>query len=99
MKNGSLRIATICLLFPAYGQSQPGLSVQEKAISTQIRQLRGLTDEVWTQTVGKIARQIQQLPAGEGKESLIGDFGESGYRGRRRPRHSSGGGVYHGAGT
>jgi peroxiredoxin len=76
MKNGSLRIATICLLFPgAYGQSQPALSVQEKAISTQIRQLRGLTDEVWTQTVGKIARQIQQLPAGAEKEGLIGEFG------------------------
>jgi hypothetical protein len=76
MTNGSLLIATICLLFPcAYGQSQPALSVQEEAISAQIIRLRELTHEVWTQTVGKIARQIQQLPAGEAKESLIGDFG------------------------
>jgi peroxiredoxin len=76
MKNPSLRIATIVLLFPgAYGQGQPAPSAQEKAISAQISQLRGLPDEVWTQTVGKVAKQIQQLPAGAEKEALIGNFG------------------------
>ena len=69
MKNPSLRIATIVLLFPgAYGQGQPAPSAQEKAISAQISQLRGLPDEVWTQTVGKVAKQIQQLPAGAEKD-------------------------------
>jgi peroxiredoxin len=76
MKNRSLLIATICLLFlGAYAQSQPSLSVQEKAISTQISQLRGLPDDQWTLAVGKVARQIQQLPAGAVKEGLIGNFG------------------------
>ncbi len=59
----------------AYGQNQPSLSVQEKAISAQISQLRKLPDGVWTQTVGKLASQIQQLPAGTGKEILIGKLG------------------------
>src|SRR5580700_10623782 len=76
MKTRSLRIATICLPFlGAYGQSQTALSAQEKAISMQISQLRGLPDEAWTLTVRKVARQIQQLPAGAGKENLIGSFG------------------------
>jgi hypothetical protein len=34
-----------------------------------------LPDEAWTLTAGKVARQIQQLPAGAVKESLIGNFG------------------------
>src|ERR1700693_3609101 len=76
MKSRSVRIATIFLPFLcAYGQSQPALSVQEKAIATQISQLRGLPDEAWTLTVGRVARQIQQLPAGAAKENLIGNFG------------------------
>ena len=76
MRNLSLRVATILALsFGAYGQSQPGLSVQEKAISAQIGQLRELPDDVWTKTVGTVARQIQQLPAGAGKETLIGHLG------------------------
>ncbi len=41
----------------------------------QISQLRELPDEVWTKTVGKLARQIQQLPAGAEKEGLIGHLG------------------------
>jgi peroxiredoxin len=76
MKNLSLRIATIfVLLLGAYSQSRPALSDREKAISEQISHLRELPDEVWTQTVGKLARQIQQLPAGAAKESLIGNLG------------------------
>src|SRR5216683_2695206 len=35
----------------ARDQNQPSLSVQEKAISAQISQLRKLPDDVWTQTV------------------------------------------------
>jgi peroxiredoxin len=76
MKHATLRIAIIVLLIlGAYGQSQPAASDREKAISAQISQLRGLPDEVWTQTVAKVARQIQQLPAGAEKEALIGNFG------------------------
>jgi hypothetical protein len=76
MTNRCFRIATICLLFLGlYGWSQPGPSAREKAISEQISQLRGLPDDVWTQTVGKVARQIQQLPAGAEKENLIENFG------------------------
>jgi peroxiredoxin len=63
------------LLLGAYGQSQPALNASEKAISAQIGQLRELPDEVWKQTVGKVAREIQQLPAGAGKESLIEHLG------------------------
>jgi peroxiredoxin len=76
MKNLSLRIATIFfLVLGAYAQSRPALSDREKAISAQIGQLRALPDDVWRQTVGKLARQIQELPAGAGKEMLIGNLG------------------------
>jgi peroxiredoxin len=37
--------------------------------------LRSLPDDVWVQTVGKLARQIQQLPAGGERAGLIGDLG------------------------
>jgi peroxiredoxin len=59
----------------AYGQRQSALSAQEESISAQIGQLRKLPDEVWTPAVGKLARQIQQLPPGAGKEILIGNLG------------------------
>jgi peroxiredoxin len=76
MKNLSLRIATIfVLVLAAFAQNRPALSPEGKAISAQISHLRELPDDVWTQTVGKVARQIQQLPAGAEKEGLIGNLG------------------------
>lgn len=76
MKIQALHIAIVFVLsLGADGQNKPALSAQEKAISAQISQLRKLPDDVWTETVGKLASQIQQLPASAGKEILIGNLG------------------------
>ena len=76
MKPRSFLIAIVfSLSLSVHAQSQPALSAEEKAISAEIGQLRTLPDDVWTQAVWKLARQIQQLPAGVGKEILIGHLG------------------------
>ena len=76
MKYRFFLVAAVFLLSRgAYGQRGPALSAEESAISAQIGGLRSLPDEVWKETVGKLARQIQQLPAGSGKETLIGRLG------------------------
>jgi peroxiredoxin len=76
MKYRFFLVAAVFLLSRgAYGQRGPALSAEENAISAQIGGLRSLPDEVWKETVGKLARQIQQLPAGSGKETLIGRLG------------------------
>jgi len=67
--------AVLLLSLGAYGQRGPALSSEEKAISDQIGGLRSLPDDAWKEAVGKIARQIQQLPADGGKGALIGSFG------------------------
>jgi peroxiredoxin len=76
MKQHALLVAAVCLLsLGAYGQRGPALSAEEKAISDRIGGLRSLPDDAWKQAVGQIARQIQQLPAGAGKETLVDSFG------------------------
>ena len=76
MKSGNHLIAAALLSsLGACAQSQPALTAEEKAISARIGQLRKLPDDEWTQTVGKLARQIQQLPAGQRKADLIGNLG------------------------
>jgi peroxiredoxin len=76
MRNTTL-IASLVLLFAlaAYPQRGPALTPEESAISTQIGSLRSLPDEAWTQSVAKIARQIQQLPPTPGKAALIASLG------------------------
>lgn len=54
-----------------YAQNQPVFSDQEKAINDRLGRLRSLPDDEWTKTVGQLARQIQQLPSGTGKQRLI----------------------------
>ncbi len=79
MKSKCLLAATV--FFTALGALQaqtrplPALNDQEKAISDQMGRLRGLPDNQWTETVGKIARQIQQLSASPGKGILIDQLG------------------------
>jgi peroxiredoxin len=75
MKNRCLLATVFLLTYAAFGQNRPTLSPQEKVISDQIGQLRSLPDDVWAQTVAKLASQIQQLPPGQGKEVLIGSLG------------------------
>ena len=62
-------------LVPLQSQNRPALNNQEKSISDQMQHLRGLTDDQWTITVGRLAKQIQQLPATPGKVLLIGMLG------------------------
>jgi peroxiredoxin len=70
-------IASLVFLFAlaAYPQRAPALTPEETAISTQIASLRSLPDEAWTQSVAKLARQIQQLPPTPGKAALIANLG------------------------
>jgi peroxiredoxin len=76
MRNETLFAAVVLsVAMGAYGQRRPALNPEETAISTQMGTLRSLPDDVWKQTVGKLARQIQDLPAGAGKEALIGGLG------------------------
>jgi peroxiredoxin len=46
-------------------------SDQEQPIADRMGQLRSLPDDEWTVAVGQLARQIQALPAGAGKQRLI----------------------------
>jgi peroxiredoxin len=75
----SRRLLTATILFaalvPLNAQTKPALSPQEKAISGEISGLRALPDAEWTKTAGKLARQIQQLPASQGKVGLISQLG------------------------
>jgi peroxiredoxin len=76
MRNTTL-LASLVFLFAlaAYPQRGPALTPEETAISTQIASLRSLPDEAWTQSVAKLARQIQQLPPTPGKAALIASLG------------------------
>jgi peroxiredoxin len=47
---------------------------QEQPIADRMSQLRSLPDDQWTVEVGQLARQIQALPAGAGKQRLIGSL-------------------------
>jgi peroxiredoxin len=76
MRNKTLFAAiALSLALGAFAQRRPALNPEETAISTQMGTLRSLPDDVWKQTLGKIARQIQDLPDGAGKEALIGSLG------------------------
>ncbi|PYT20481.1 MAG: hypothetical protein DMG58_33935 [Acidobacteria bacterium] len=77
MNSQYLLTATVLLaaLVPLQAQTRPALNDQEKAISEQMGHLRSLPDNQWTKTVGKLARQIQQLPASRGKVILISQLG------------------------
>ena len=52
----------------------PPLNAQEKSIEDRIGRLRSLPDDEWTVATGQLARQIQQLRMGAGKQWLIGSF-------------------------
>jgi peroxiredoxin len=77
MNSQYLLTATVLLaaLVPLQAQTSPALNDQEKAISDRMGHLRSLPDNQWTETVGKLARQIQQLPASPSKVMLIGQLG------------------------
>jgi peroxiredoxin len=77
MKSRFPLIAAVLLLSLAalHSQNRPALTAQEQAISNRMRQLRSLPDDEWTKTVARVARDIQQLPAGPGKAALIGSLG------------------------
>lgn len=77
MNSQYLLTATVLLaaLTPLQAQTGPALNDQEKAISDQMGHLRSLPDNQWTKTVGKLAKQIQQLPASPGKVILISQLG------------------------
>jgi peroxiredoxin len=55
-------------------QTQPVFNSQEKSIADRMGNLRALPDDEWTLEVGRLAREIQALPAGEGKRRLIGSL-------------------------
>jgi peroxiredoxin len=55
-------------------QTQPVFNSQEQPIADRMGHLRALPDDEWTLEVGRLARQIQALPAGEGKRRLIGSL-------------------------
>ena len=55
-------------------QTQPVFNSQEKSVADRMGHLRALPDDEWTLEVGRLARQIQALPAGEGKRRLIGSL-------------------------
>jgi peroxiredoxin len=75
-KAAFLATAVLAFLGGALAQRGPALSPEEAAISTEIRTLRSLPDDVWVQTVGKLARQIQQLPdSSPNKIALIANLG------------------------
>ncbi|MBZ5586805.1 MAG: TlpA family protein disulfide reductase [Acidobacteriia bacterium] len=48
---------------------------QQDPIAAQMARLRSLPDAEWVGAVGKLAREIQQLPASPRKTSLIGSLG------------------------
>ncbi len=75
MRTPTLVLSLILFALAAYPQRRPPLTPEETAISTQIASLRSLPDDAWTQSVAKLARQIQQLPPTPGKESLIASLG------------------------
>jgi peroxiredoxin len=76
---GKLYLIAAALLVAAVAHPQtqtgPPLNDREKAIAGQMRLLRSLPDDQWTESVGTLARQIQQLPANPGKHALIGSLG------------------------
>jgi hypothetical protein len=76
MKSRSLCVSAVLVggVVMLYAQTHPNLSDPDKAISTQIGKLRNLSDAEWTQAVGQLAREIQELAPGAGKTSLIGRF-------------------------
>jgi peroxiredoxin len=76
MKSRCLPIAFAILASAAAtsAQTPPALNSQEQPIADRMRQLRSLPDDEWTRTVGQLARQIQALPAGAGKQRLIGSL-------------------------
>jgi len=51
---------------------RPELSGPEKAISERLGHLRQLPDDQWVKETGALAREIQALPMGPGKQSLLG---------------------------
>jgi peroxiredoxin len=74
MRFGHLLAFAIFLLFRVPGFCEPPDSLVgvERHIWTQIEGLRDLSDETWTETVGVLARRVQSLPQGPGKNVLIG---------------------------
>jgi peroxiredoxin len=52
-------------------QIRPALNAEEKAIDGRLGQLRSLPDDEWTTAVAQLARQVQQLPMGVGKQWLL----------------------------
>ena len=77
MTSRCLRFAAVVFVSSAlpYAQTRPDFPDQEKAISAELGKIRSLPDAEWTKAVAQIARQVQQLPQGPGKHSLIGRFG------------------------
>lgn len=58
-----------------YAQSRPTLTAEAKAIYDRLGQLRSLPDDEWVKSVGRLARQIQQLPAGQDRQVLVRSLG------------------------
>jgi hypothetical protein len=77
MTSRCLRFAAVVFVSSAlpYAQTRRDFPDQEKAISAELGKIRSLPDAEWTKAVAQIARQVQQLPQGPGKNSLIGRFG------------------------
>jgi len=75
MASRYLLIATVLVAALLQAQKGPTLSAEEKSISDQMGKLRSLPDDQWTTTVGKLAREIQQLPPTSGRFTLISMFG------------------------
>jgi len=72
-------LLTATVLLTALGllraQTRPALNEEETAISDQMGHLRSLPDNEWKESVAKLARQIQQLSASPGRETLISRLG------------------------
>ncbi len=71
MKTGFFVIgAAFALTAAAFAQT-----AQQDPMAAQISKLRSLPDAEWVVAVGKLAREIQQLPASPRKSSLISSLG------------------------
>ena len=68
-------LAAIAASATLNAQAPPDLTDQEKPIADELKQLRSLPDDEWTKAVGRVAREIQQLPADPGKITLISHLG------------------------
>jgi peroxiredoxin len=74
MKHWRFVMAALVFAAAVIGQNRPVLNEQEKAIEDEMRKLRSLPDDEWAKSVASLATRIHALPAGGGKQMLIGSL-------------------------